>query len=162
MLWSRNIFAGWLNILSTTLKVFNIEYYLNEDNHILELVSQALGDLVKAVDENVQREQEEAKYVAIHTCIHACVTHFGRRIKRQQDLEDRKTRADRKQSLLASARSSNHQSPQSSHSPFARSPRGSDGDEEDGQIFDGILHQAKVCLALPANVFLSMLTPACM
>ena len=37
------------------------EYFLNEDNRILELVSQALGDLVKAVDENIQREQEEAK-----------------------------------------------------------------------------------------------------
>eukprot|EP00045_Choanoeca_perplexa_P012064 m.130337 g.130337 ORF g.130337 m.130337 type:complete len:1065 (+) comp15871_c0_seq4:100-3294(+) len=96
-------------------------YFLNEENRVLELVAQALTDLVKAAEENIQREQDEAK-----------------RKRRQKEAEERKTRADRKQALRAAARS---EDPASSMSP--RSSLGSDGDEDDGQIFDGILHQVK-------------------
>lgn len=43
---------------------------MNDENHILELIGQALADLVHAADENKQRELEAAKYVGSAGSLH--------------------------------------------------------------------------------------------
>jgi hypothetical protein len=58
---------------------------------------------------------------------------WPRRAKRQHEANERKSEKDRKQARMATARAKD---------PLAL--EGARDDEEDGQIFDGILHQAKV------------------